>query len=170
MKRLALLALLFATPAAAEDTQIESVTVNGRSLAGVWHGTLVQSGFRSLLSNLAGVSPLTFGQMVPAFCRIAPLKNDLEMSCMHQEVGTYASQRGIEHLLTLGDATRETARAFGEGARICATVEQLCDALATIEAKSVLIKGSRFMRMERVVQDYLKRFGVVPEGLVNHAV
>lgn len=82
MKRLALLALLFATPAAAEDTQIESVTVNGRSLAGVWHGTLVQSGFRSLLSNLAGVSPLTFGQMVPAFCRIAPLKNDLEMSCM----------------------------------------------------------------------------------------
>ncbi len=89
---------------------------------------------------------------------------------MHQEVGTYASQRGIEHLLTLGDATQETARAFGEGAHICATVEQLCDVLATIEAKSVLIKGSRFMRMERVVQDYLKRFGVVPEGLVNHAV
>jgi UDP-N-acetylmuramyl pentapeptide synthase len=48
--------------------------------------------------------------------------------------------------------------------------EQLCEMLCALSAKSVLVKGSRFMRMERIVKDYLKTTGIHPEGAVKHAV
>jgi murE/murF fusion protein len=89
---------------------------------------------------------------------------------MHYEVGEYAHQKGIEHLLTLGQATQESARAFGTGAVACLSIEHVREELAKIPAKSVLIKGSRFMRMERIAREYLERFSVVPKELVNHAV
>lgn len=83
MNRLALFALLLATPALAQDMGLETVTVRGSSLVGVWHGTLGQSGFRGLFGNLTGMTPLKLGQMVPVYCRIAPVQDELEMSC-HQ--------------------------------------------------------------------------------------
>jgi len=66
----------------------------------------------------------------------------------HREVGTYARTQGVSQLLALGDATRHAVEAFGEGARHFASVEDL---LSKIKATTVLVKGSRFMRMERVV-------------------
>ena len=90
-------------------------------------------------------------------------------SAMHQEVGAYARARGVEYLLTLGQATRESAAAFGDAAAVCESIEQVCQALNGLEAASILIKGSRFMRMERIVHEYLHFSGVVPEGAVNHA-
>ena len=89
---------------------------------------------------------------------------------MHREVGAYARERGIEHLLTLGEATRESARAFGVTGVIGTSSEQLCEMLRALSAQSVLVKGSRFMRMERIVKDYLKTTGINPEGAVKHAV
>jgi murE/murF fusion protein len=89
---------------------------------------------------------------------------------MHREVGAYARERGIEHLLTLGEATRESARAFGASGVMGTSAEQLCETLCALSAKSVLVKGSRFMRMERIVKDYLKTTGTHPEGAVKHAV
>jgi UDP-N-acetylmuramoyl-tripeptide--D-alanyl-D-alanine ligase len=70
----------------------------------------------------------------------------------HAEAGRYAQARGIEHLLTLGDQGRVTADAF-PGAVHFASMESLQAALpsALVHAHSVLVKGSRFMRMERVV-------------------
>jgi len=82
MKRLALLAVLLAAPAMAQDVPMETVTVNGRSLVGVWYGTLVQSGFYNLLGGLSGITPLSFGQMAQAFCRIGPANGELAMSCV----------------------------------------------------------------------------------------
>jgi len=67
----------------------------------------------------------------------------------HREVGAYARQMGISRLLGTGDATRETVRAFGQGANHVEKVEDLAPQAAG--AKSLLVKGSRFMRMERVV-------------------
>jgi murE/murF fusion protein len=89
---------------------------------------------------------------------------------MHREVGAYARERGVEHLLTLGEATRESARAFGASGVMGTSSEQLCEMLCALSAKSVLVKGSRFMRMERIVKDYLKTTGIHPEGAVKHAV
>ena len=72
----------------------------------------------------------------------------------HREVGDYARSRGIEHIWTVGNDMQAAAAAAGERARHWPTVDALLDAHATAPqaAASVLVKGSRFMKMERIVQ------------------
>ncbi|HYD57791.1 MAG TPA: UDP-N-acetylmuramoyl-tripeptide--D-alanyl-D-alanine ligase [Burkholderiales bacterium] len=66
----------------------------------------------------------------------------------HREVGAYARSKKITAVYALGEATRETVRAFGAGARHFDGVESLVESL---QGTTILVKGSRFMRMERVV-------------------
>jgi hypothetical protein len=82
VKRFALTLLLLCGPAAAQDMPVESVTSYGSSLVGVWYGTLGQSGFYGLFGALTGLSAPVLGEMANGFCRIAPAKDELEMSCM----------------------------------------------------------------------------------------
>lgn len=71
----------------------------------------------------------------------------------HAEAGRYAQAKGIEQLLTLGELTRAAASEFA-GARHFDSIEDLHAAVraALPQMGSVLVKGSRFMRMERVVE------------------
>jgi UDP-N-acetylmuramoyl-tripeptide--D-alanyl-D-alanine ligase len=71
----------------------------------------------------------------------------------HAEVGRYARERRIRRLLTLGEMSREAAQAFGSAASHCADIGEILEILrAELRADStVLVKGSRFMAMERVV-------------------
>jgi UDP-N-acetylmuramoyl-tripeptide--D-alanyl-D-alanine ligase len=92
----------------------------------------------------------------------------------HREIGVYARERGIDVLYALGDATRDACAAFvastaaapqasaaGPSASAAAAqARHFADVDALIEAlrqagfgagATVLVKGSRFMRMERVV-------------------
>ena len=89
---------------------------------------------------------------------------------MHEEVGAYARECGIEHLLTLGQATRLAATVFGSQAVVCETNEQASDWIAQHFVKSVLIKGSRFMRMEKIVRTCLEQFEASHKDVVKHAV
>ena len=66
----------------------------------------------------------------------------------HREIGAYARSRGVTQLLTLGEASAYAVEAFGAGAEHFADVEAL---LPAIRGRTVLVKGSRFMKMERVV-------------------
>ena len=66
----------------------------------------------------------------------------------HREVGAYARAKGVASLLALGEASRDAVQAFGAGARHFASVEEL---VAHVNGNSILVKGSRFMKMERVV-------------------
>lgn len=71
----------------------------------------------------------------------------------HAEVGEYAAERGIETLLCVGSLMRYGAAVF-PGARHFGGMDALLNAVvAEFPAyRSILVKGSRFMRMERVVQ------------------
>lgn len=73
---------------------------------------------------------------------------------MHAEIGRYARQAGVDAVYLLGDLSRETQRAFGTGAQHFATLAALAEALSghLHQNSTVLVKGSRFMRMERVVE------------------
>ena len=73
---------------------------------------------------------------------------------LHRDVGTSIQGAGVERLFTLGELSREAATGFGEGARAFDSIEELIAALQTGVADDVnlLVKGSRGMRMERVVE------------------
>jgi UDP-N-acetylmuramoyl-tripeptide--D-alanyl-D-alanine ligase len=71
----------------------------------------------------------------------------------HEEIGAYAKSRGIETVLATGELARYLA---ASGAR---HFEQFDELLAALDSQlgsnsdaTVLVKGSRFMKMERVVQ------------------
>jgi len=72
----------------------------------------------------------------------------------HEEIGRYARERGLDRLYATGDLSRSAVEAFGEGARHFADVESLIAAARKdiVANASALVKGSRFMRMERVAQ------------------
>ena len=71
----------------------------------------------------------------------------------HQEAGRHAHDCQIEFLFALGSQSQGAADSFGHG-RHFVDVESLIQAvLAELpQVSSVLVKGSRFMKMERVVQ------------------
>ncbi|OQA35082.1 MAG: UDP-N-acetylmuramoyl-tripeptide--D-alanyl-D-alanine ligase [Betaproteobacteria bacterium ADurb.Bin341] len=72
----------------------------------------------------------------------------------HDEVGGYAKSGGVDLLFALGEQAQVAARNFGEGGRHFPNVDALLAALRPVldAGVTVLVKGSRFMKMERVVE------------------
>ena len=77
----------------------------------------------------------------------------------HAEAGRRARRHGVERLLVVGELGVEAARAFGGGATHfedrAALVERLREELP--DGATVLVKGSRSMAMERVVDAIAER-------------
>jgi UDP-N-acetylmuramoyl-tripeptide--D-alanyl-D-alanine ligase len=79
----------------------------------------------------------------------------------HKDIGAEARSAGIEILYALGTLSETAVSAFGSGARHFESVEDLQSALEKeLDANTTaLVKGSRFMKMERVVQFCAKAGG-----------
>lgn len=82
----------------------------------------------------------------------------------HAEAGGYAADQGITHLITLGRLAQHSAERHPQAQHSGNTAQdwrqvwqQLEPLLAT--AGSVLVKGSRFMEMEKIVQALLQTAG-----------
>ncbi|MBZ0106969.1 MAG: UDP-N-acetylmuramoyl-tripeptide--D-alanyl-D-alanine ligase [Sulfuricella denitrificans] len=75
---------------------------------------------------------------------------------MHRELGASARQSGVDILLCHGDICRATAAEFGANAWFFERIEELLADLENLLAPdvTVLVKGSRFMQMERVVKSF----------------
>jgi len=71
----------------------------------------------------------------------------------HDEIGGYAKSHGIDRLLCLGEMSLAAAHNFGPGGQHFLRLDDLVKKLlAELDAQTtVLVKGSRFMGMERVV-------------------
>ena len=71
----------------------------------------------------------------------------------HREVGLHAHAMGIDHVLCLGDLAVYTATACGAAAQHFSNIEPLQTTVQQLLPRlgSVLVKGSRFMKMERVI-------------------
>jgi UDP-N-acetylmuramoyl-tripeptide--D-alanyl-D-alanine ligase len=74
----------------------------------------------------------------------------------HDEIGRYAKSQGVDCLLAFGESSLLAAQNFGAGGHHFKKIEDLILALVDppdpelTPGTTVLIKGSRFMRMERV--------------------
>ncbi len=98
-----------------------------------------------VLANERGARWLVLGDM-------GELGADAER--MHAEAGAAARKSGVERLLALGELTRAAVQAFGAGAEHYADVNSLVAALRQDwpGQGTVLVKGSRSMHMERVIE------------------
>ena len=103
-----------------------------------------------VLANAAGRKILVLGDM-------GEVGDDGD--AFHAEIGAHAAQCGVNVLLATGEMMRQATQAFGVGAQHFNDVTAMADVVrAHIQrgANTILVKGSRFMGMERVVDALLE--------------
>jgi UDP-N-acetylmuramoyl-tripeptide--D-alanyl-D-alanine ligase len=98
----------------------------------------------SVLAQAPGRKILVFGDMG----ELGP-----DAPRLHAEVGAVAKEARLDRMLALGTNSAEATKAFGADAKHFTRIEDLLEDLQDALAPdvTVLVKGSRFMKMERVV-------------------
>jgi UDP-N-acetylmuramoyl-tripeptide--D-alanyl-D-alanine ligase len=82
-------------------------------------------------------------------------------AAFHREIGRYAAESGIDELLAIGDLAAHAFAEFAEGGIWYAQLDGLLDDLKqkALAGTTILVKGSRFMRMERAIDALVKENG-----------
>lgn len=87
----------------------------------------------------------------------------------HKDIGKYSRENKVDRLLTFGELSKHAAVEYGAGADSFQRKEELINTLCSelTEHSTVLVKGSRSMKMEQVVEALRERFeSTVAEGEV----
>lgn len=122
-----------------------------------WQGgelSLVDDSYNANPDSVRAAIDLLAGLPAPQWLLLGDMGEvGSEGPAFHAEVGAYAAERGIAHLWLAGEASVHAAAAFGPSARHFADAAALAQTLdqAPTGVRSVLVKGSRFMRMEQAV-------------------
>ncbi len=103
----------------------------------------------NVLAKRDGIKILVLGDM-------GELGDDVKK--LHYDIGKQVKYAGIDQLISLGQYSQQACHAFGKGAKSFLEMDALLSYLKPlIQARtSVLIKGSRAMKMERVVNAFSK--------------
>jgi UDP-N-acetylmuramoyl-tripeptide--D-alanyl-D-alanine ligase len=103
-----------------------------------------------VLSDMSAKTVLMMGDM-------AELGGDSERE--HEKIGTYANEKHVDLLLTLGHQSKKASNVFSGDKKHFDSIEQLITVAAqqANENTVLLIKGSRSSRMDRVVQALTQR-------------
>ena len=157
-------ALAAASAALALNVSLENIAAGLSNFAGVKGRLQAKQGFAGakLIDDTYNANPMSMkaaidvlkasvGQRIFVMGDMAELGAD-EVS-MHAEIGAYAKAADIEKFYALGELTKNAVTAFGLNAMHFETVEALAESLKSMmnAETTVLVKGSRSMRMERVV-------------------
>lgn len=132
-------------------SQLYTVHQSGRAL------TLVDDSYNANPDSVRAAIDMLAGLPGPRWLVLGDMGEvGTQGPAFHAEVGAYAKERGIEHLWVAGALCVHAAQAYGDGAQVFASSAELVSALSTVQAgapqvASVLVKGSRFMKMELVV-------------------
>mgnify|MGYP005990548479 CR=1 FL=1 len=106
-----------------------------------------------LLSNYEGVKVLTLGDM-------GELGD--EGTSLHQQVGVYAMNVGIDFLFSFGELSQFASDAFGEGEHFSEQTlltKKIIETINDTKGKiTVLVKGSRSAKMENVVNALITHY------------
>jgi UDP-N-acetylmuramoyl-tripeptide--D-alanyl-D-alanine ligase len=78
---------------------------------------------------------------------------------LHKAVGRAAKRLGIDRILATGKLSKNTVETFGNGGQWYESIDGLVEELQRSATKNtnILIKGSRFMEMERVVKALINK-------------
>jgi UDP-N-acetylmuramoyl-tripeptide--D-alanyl-D-alanine ligase len=85
-------------------------------------------------------------------------------------VGTYAKERTIEQLWTVGAQSGAAAQAHGAARHFEAMPALLAALAGAPDAPSIVVKGSRFMKMEQVVAALLASLDDTCNGAPSPAI
>ena len=157
-------ALAAASAALALNVLLENIATGLSNFAGVKGRLQTKQGFAGakVIDDTYNANPMSMkaaidvlkasaGQRIFVMGDMAELGADA--ASMHAEIGAYAKTAGIEKFYALGELTKNAVTSFGANAMHFETIEALAESLKNMmnAETTVLVKGSRSMRMERVV-------------------
>lgn len=139
----------------------EFVPVKGRSQIKTWRRrgqavTLIDDTYNANPDSVRAAIDVLAGLPGPRWLVLGDMGEvGAQGPAFHREVGAYAQARSVQTLWVTGPLSLYAAQAF-DGARHFETVDDLVTALPEApECSAVVVKGSRFMKMEQVVSALL---------------